>query len=76
MPTFSKNKKLIKKVGKRSLDNIDLDGFGKFLVIFSINIFLMIVKKKKKRMGQKTLFGDFSKIQYLAKNLKISIYSL
>ena len=45
-----------------------LDGFGKFLVIFVQNIFLPLLKNI---LAKKSLFGDFSKIRFLAKNLRI-----
>ena len=46
-----------------------LDGFGKFLVIFVLKYIFTL---DKKILGQKkSLFGDFSKIRFLAKNLTI-----
>ena len=45
-----------------------LDDYGKFLVIFVQKYFLTLLK-----MAKKTSFGDFSKIQFLAKNLTIQI---
>ena len=50
-----------------------LDGFWKFLVILSKNIFLPLFKSFGAR---KSIFGDFSKTQFLVKNLTISIDSL
>ena len=63
-----KNKKLIKKVRKHSLDTYILMALAIFLVIFVQKYFFTLVKKN---LGQKSLFGDFSKIRFLAKNLTI-----
>ena len=46
-----------------------LDDFGKFLVIFVQKYFFALVKKN--RAKKSLFFGDFSKIQFLAKNLTI-----
>ena len=58
-----KNKKLIKKSEKTFPRYMYLDGFGKFLVIFVQDIFVLplVKKKKKKKMGQKSLFWRFLK---------------
>ena len=51
-----------------------LDGFGKFLVIFVQKYFFLPLLKKF--WAKKSLFDNFSKIQFLAKNLTILIDSL
>ena len=48
------------------------DGFAKFLVIFVQKYFLpMLQKDWKKKKKKKTLFGNFSKIQFLTQTLTI-----
>ena len=51
---------IIKKGRKHYLDDMYLDGFGKFLVIFVPKYFFTLVKKKKK-YGQKKSFWQFLK---------------
>ena len=46
-----------------------LDGFGKFFVIFVQKYFFLPLLKKF--WAKKSLFGDFSEIQFLTKNLMI-----
>ena len=49
-----------------------LEALANFWSFLSKNIFLPLFwAKKKKVLGQKSLFGDFSKIGCLAKNLTI-----
>ena len=64
-----KNKKLIKKSEKTFPRYTYLDGFGKFLVICPKIYFFTLVKKIWAK--KKSIFGDFSKIRFLAKNLTI-----
>ena len=67
-----KNKKLITKLRKHSVDTCKLckEDFAKCLVFFFCpKIFFTLVKIK---IGTKnTLFGDFSAIKFLTKNLTI-----
>ena len=49
-----------------------LDGFGKFLVIFVLKYFFTLVNKF---WVKKSLFCNFSEIQFLAKNMNILMYS-
>ena len=62
-----KNKKLIKKREKTFPRHMYSDGFGKFFVIF-VFCFLRMLKNF---WAKKSLFGNFSKIRFLAKNLTI-----
>ena len=53
---------------------MSLDDFGKFLVIFVKIYFCTLVQKFCAK--KKSIFGDFSKMQFLAKNLTIKTDSL
>ena len=70
-----KNKKLFKESEKTFPRYTYLDGFGKFLVIF-VQKYILFVPMLKQLGAKKSLFGEFSKIRFLAENLTISIDSL